>query len=104
MTKDKCNCTLCDMIDKTTWISVKDKPAPREGKFLFSYYYGIGLGKWGQCYTTRNSNSERTHEAYILVLWPSQILDGQSPFQWTEEIMIEMEVYWMPLPNPPNIK
>jgi hypothetical protein len=81
------------------WISVKDKPAPKEGKFLFKYYYGIGLGEWAQCYTIFNGNSERTHQAYILILWPSEILDGKDPFEWNEEYMIEMEVSWMPLPK-----
>ena len=81
------------------WISVEDEAAPKKGKFLFSYHYGIGLGQWGQCFTTINGNSERTHEAYILILWPSEILEGEKPFEWDEEFMKEMEVSWMPLPD-----
>ena len=84
------------------WISVKDLPARKNNKFLFSYFGGIGLGCWGQAYTTINGNSERTHEAYFLVLNPCDISEDQGePFEWDEEKMIEMEVSWMALPKPP---
>ena len=81
------------------WNSVKSIPAPKNEKFLFSYDYGIGLGQWGQCYTVINGNSERTHEAYILILHPSEILDGAEPFCWDHERMVSMDVYWLPLPR-----
>lgn len=81
------------------WIDCKSEFPPKKGKFLFKYHYGIGLGEWGQCYTIFNGNSERTHEAYILILWPTEILDGREPFQWKEDYMIDMEVFWMPLPD-----
>lgn len=81
------------------WISVKNQPAPKEGKFLFSYHCGVGLGAWGQAYTTIQGNSERTHKLYFLVLWPMDISDDGEPFQWDESKMIEMDVYWMNLPN-----
>lgn len=84
------------------WIKCSDNSAPKEGKFLFNYYYGTGLGEWGQCYTIINGNSERTHEAYILVLWPSEILDGSNPIIFSEEIMKDMKMSWMPLPQPPK--
>ena len=96
------------MIDETTfgvrpkWISVKQEMPPKDKKFLFSYHCGEGLGEWGQCYTVFNGNSERTHEAYILILWPSAILDGNEPFCWSEEKLIEMDVKWMLLPKPPR--
>ncbi len=83
------------------WISVKDKPAPKNGKFLFHYHYGIGLGSWGQAYTTINGNSERTHEIYFLVLWPRDVSE-EEPMEFDEKKMIEMEVSWMPLPAPPD--
>lgn len=87
------------------WISVKDEPAPKKEKFLFSYYYGVGLGAWGQAYTTINGNSERTHEIYFLVLCPMDISENESePMQWNERKMIEMDVFWMPLPAPPEEK
>jgi hypothetical protein len=76
------------------WFDCKETPAPKEGKFLFHYDHGIGLGQWGQCYTTINGNSERTHEAYILILHPSEILDGSEPYCWSHEKMIEMGVSW----------
>lgn len=85
------------------WISVKNCPAPKEEKFLFHYHCGIGLGCWGQAFTSTNGNSERTHKIYFLVLWPMDISENDGePMQWDEEKMIEMEVSWMPLPNPPN--
>ncbi len=84
------------------WISVKHLLPPKKTKFLFSYHYGIGLGEWGQCYTIINGNSERTHEAYILILWPSEILNGENPLQFDEKKMIEMEISWMPLPEGPK--
>ena len=84
------------------WIKCSDRLPPKLGKFIYNYYYGIGLGEWGQCYTIINGNSERTHEAYILILWPHEILDGLFPYEWNDERMIEMEVNWMPLPDAPN--
>lgn len=85
------------------WISVKDKLPPKDEKFLFHYYYGIGLGAWGPCYENRNNNSECTHEAYIMVLWP--VHEDYSPshtFYWDYEALIEFDVYWQPLPKEPN--
>jgi hypothetical protein len=76
------------------WIDCKTQMPPKNRKFLFSYYYGIGLGEWGQCYTTINGNSERTHEAYILVLSPAALLNPEEPFTWDESYMIYMEVKW----------
>jgi hypothetical protein len=85
------------------WISVKDEPAPKTGKFLFYYHCGIGLGSWGQAYTTINGNSERTHHVYFLVLWPQDISENDGePMQWWESKMIEMDVYWRPLPERPK--
>ena len=84
------------------WISVKDKLPPKDSKFLFSYFYGIGLGQYGQCYEILNGNSERTHNGYILILWPTEILDGSSPMTFEEDQMIEMEMHWMPLPYRPD--
>lgn len=85
------------------WISVKEIPAPKKGKFLFSYHHGIGLGAWGQAYTNFNGNYESTHQLYFLVLWPMNISeDSGEPFQWNEKKMIEMQVSWMPLPEPPK--
>jgi|GEM_PF-7028501 hypothetical protein len=80
------------------WIKCEEKEAPKNEKFLFKYHYGIGLGEYGQCYTTFNGNSERTHEAYILILHPSE-WEEKNPFEWSHERMIEMEVSWMPLPS-----
>ncbi len=83
------------------WVSVKKQPAPKEGKFLFSYHCGVGLASWGQAYTTINGNSERTHELYFLVLCPMDITENEcEPMQWNEEKMVEMDVYWMPVPLP----
>lgn len=84
------------------WIKCKNALPPKDCKFLFAYYFGIGLGVWAQCYKTVNGNSERTHEAYILILHPSDILNGDDPFCWDEKYMIEMDVSWMPLPKPPE--
>lgn len=82
------------------WISVKNIPAPKEEKFLFSYRCGVGLGAWGQAYTTIYGNSERTHELYFLVLWPMDISENDGePMQWTETKMIEMDVHWQYPPN-----
>ncbi len=81
------------------WIKASDMMPPKDCKFLFSYYYGIGLGEWGQAYTIINGNSERTHESYILILHPSEINDGELPFVWKEDKIIEMQVKWMNLPK-----
>ena len=86
------------------WVKCAKKMPPKDQKFLFHYFYGTGIGEWGQCYSIINGNSERTHEAYILVLWPSEINDGNSPFIWDENYMNEMEVFWMLLPDPPEKK
>lgn len=84
------------------WIKCSDKMPPKLDKFLFHYWCGIGIGSWGKCYTIINGNSERTHESYILILWPCDILGGEDPYCWDENYMIEMEVQWMPLPKPPE--
>lgn len=84
------------------WISSKDQHPPKHEKFLFSYEYGIGLGEWGLCYTEINGNSERTHEAYILILWPSEINDGNCPMTFHTYQIVEMDFLWMPLPLPPK--
>ena len=84
------------------WVKCSDQMPPKDKKFIFNYCYGIGLGQWGKCYKTRNGNSERTYDAYIFILHPSEIIDGNPPFFFTEEYMIEMEVKWMPLPHPPK--
>jgi hypothetical protein len=85
-----------------TWFKCSEQLPPKEEKFLFHYYFGIGLGNWGQSYITINGNSERRDERYILVLWPSEVLDGLSNiFEWTEKTMVEMEVSWMHLPKYP---
>lgn len=87
------------------WISVRNELAPKSGKFLFYYHCGVGLGSWGQAYTTINGNSERTHKTYFLVLWPMDISENDGePFQWNEDKMIEMNIYWMPLPLPPDLE
>ena len=101
--EDHCDCNIGEMIRQTTWISVKDEMAPKKGKFLFHYHCGVGLGAWGQSYTDIHGNSERTHEAYFLVLWPQHVSenDGEN-FEWDEDKMIEMDFYWMPLPKPPK--
>ncbi len=75
---------------------------PKKGKFLFNYYYGTGLGNWDQAYEIINGNSERIDEQYILVLWPSEVNSGISCFQWDEKKMIEMDVSWATLPEPPQ--
>ena len=93
---------VCEHEERMEWISTKHKLPPKEGKFLFSYYYGIGLGEYGQCYTTINGNSERTHKCYILILWPSEIEEGREPYKWDEEKVKEMDLYWMPLPQSPK--
>jgi hypothetical protein len=88
---------------KMEWIKCSDKPAPKDKKFLFSYHCGIGLGCWGQAYTTINGNSERTHHSYFLVLTPMDISENDGePFIWGEKKMIEMEVSWMSLPLSPD--
>lgn len=84
------------------WIKCSEQMPPKDAKFLFHYHYGIGLGNWGNHYKIINGNSERVFDGYCLILWPSEINQGQSPFQWTEKDMLEMEVSWMPLPEPPD--
>jgi hypothetical protein len=85
------------------WIKCSDQLAPKDKKFLFSYHCGIGLGCWGQAYTTINGNSERTYHSYFLVLTPMDISENDGePFIWGEKKMIEMEVSWMPLPDKPD--
>jgi len=87
------------------WISCKDSLAPKKGKFLFHYCYGIGLGNWDRIYHFQNGGHSFLSDEckYILVLWPSELKEGceNFPMQWNENKMIEMEVSWMPLPKPP---
>jgi Protein of unknown function (DUF551) len=85
------------------WIKCSDRLPPKDTKFLYSYHCGIGLGQWGECYTVIRGNSERTHHAYILILHPCEILDGNDPWSCDEKTMIEMEMSWMPLPEVPNV-
>lgn len=80
-----------------TWTSVKDKMAPKNSKFLFKYRFGIGLGEWGQCYEDVNGNSELGKKAYILILWPSEIVAGEQPLEVNEEEMIDLEMEWKAL-------
>ena len=84
------------------WIKCSEQMAPKDEKFLFCYHSGIGFGQFGQCYTTINGNSERTHTAYILCLSTQDILDGEDLFEWDKNKVIEMDVYWMPLPSIPE--
>lgn len=84
------------------WISVKDRLPPKDEKFLFHYYCGIGLGAWGQCYSDFNNNSERTHSSYILVLFPYHEDEGIPPFYWDGEYLKYMDVKWQPLPEAPK--
>lgn len=84
------------------WISCKNQSAPKNGKFLFHYHQGIGLGEWSSTYEHSNGDSWLTNvQKYLLIIWPSDILHGDSPFEWDEGFMIDMDVKWMPLPNPP---
>lgn len=77
------------------WKYCKDELPPKNKIFVFNFYENIGLGRWGQCYTVFKGNSERTHEAYILIIDPQQILDGEDPYEWQDERMIEKELKWM---------
>jgi hypothetical protein len=77
------------------WISVKTCLPPKNGKFLFRYHYGVGLGNWGRCYKIINGNSEYDQEKYILILWPSEIVAGERPFEWDEEYLTKMDIEWM---------
>ena len=86
------------------WIDVKDRLPPKEGKFLFYYYYGMGIGQWGQSYEIIMGNSERDNEKYILVLHPTEINDGGEAYQWDGDKLIEMDIYWRPLPEAPKVK
>lgn len=90
-------------MSQNKWINCEEKMPPKNKKFLFSYYFGIGLGCWGQCFTTINGNSERTHEAYVMVLDPHLMVGNQEePFEWSEQYIKEMDVFWMDLPNEPK--
>ena len=84
------------------WIKCSVLNPPKDKKFIFSYFAGIGIGEWGQCFKIINGNSERSHFSYILILDPFLIVgDQESPFEWNEEYMKIMEVSWMHLPSPP---
>ena len=98
-----CGRVVCEKIfpKMNEWISVKDKSPPKDQKFLFSYYAGIRLAQWRQCYTTINGNIERTHEAFCLVLEPFDESEDER-FEWPEDYLKYLDVYWMPLPKPPE--
>jgi hypothetical protein len=87
------------------WINVKDQCAPKKGKFFFHYFGGMGLAEWGTRYEDRNNNSEYAGECYHLVLSPSQV-NGNSRIdevmEFDDNKMIEMEMKWMLLPEPPK--
>jgi len=85
------------------WIRCSEEQPPKNRAFIFQYFGGIGVGHWGQCFTTIIGNSERTHEAYILYnTCESYDGNGLKEYTWQEDYMIEMEVNWMPLPIPPD--
>jgi len=88
------------------WISVDDCPAPKEGKFLFHYHCGIGLGNWSRVYHfQKGGHSYLSDECkYCLILWASEHAPGteKDAMEWDENQMIEMEVKWMPLPDAPK--
>ena len=81
------------------WIDCKSQLPPKEGKFLYSYFYGVGLGEWGKRYAFVYGKSRPTSDSYILVLWPSEIENGDTPIHLNEQEMIEMEMFWMPIPE-----
>ena len=80
------------------WAKCRDALPPRDRKFLFSYSGGVGLGNWGRTYKTVHGHSMPDVYKYCLVLWPSEIVAGESPFQWSEETMVEMDVEWQYMP------
>ncbi len=87
------------------WISVKDRLPPKEEKFLFHYEYGTGLGNWDVKYKDINNNSEYVGECYHLVLWASEVNSNSRcshVMEFNEETMIQLDFFWMPLPNPPK--
>jgi len=84
------------------WVKCRHREAPKDRKFLFYYHCGMGLGAWSQGYTTSNGNSERTHHCYFLVLYPCDESENDTPFQWSETYMVEMDVSWRELPSPPK--
>ena len=86
------------------WIKCSEKLPPKQEKFLFHYYYGIGLGSWGTKYTYFDGDSwDQGEKIYLLILWPQEARDSKGDiYEWDENYMIEMGVSWMPLPKSPQ--
>lgn len=81
------------------WISCKDELPPIDEKFLFHYHCGTGIGEWAYTYPVIEGHSIATDPKYLLILWPSEIVAGESPLEFDDRKMIEMDIYWMPLPQ-----
>lgn len=94
-----------NIIVRPKWISVKDNAAPKEGKFLFHYRCGLGLGEYGSRFEDINNNSEYAGDCYHLVLSPQEVNPNSrycDVMEWDDDKMIEMNVFWIPLPHPPQ--
>lgn len=88
------------------WIKATDQMPPKESKFLFHYYFGIGIGDWSRIYHFQDGGHSYLSDEYryCLVLWASEHKKGmeEKAMQWDEEKLIEMKISWMPLPKPPE--
>lgn len=76
---DKCECNLCDMIEHTTWVSVKDKLPEDLENILFTDGKDVYKGHISKSYL------EEDHYWYSVA-----------------DHAVEGVKHWMPLPKPPK--
>lgn len=81
----KCSCNLCDMIEKTTWVSVKDK-LPEEGIDVLVWDGNLSL----------DNIPKYEIAAYRTFANGSHFISGPYSLQGI--------THWMPLPNPTEEK
>lgn len=88
---DECQCNLCDMIEHSTWVSVKDRLPDCEKCLAIvvtkkDCYYNLRHDGWFRdtIYSCRMSN----HDEFII--------ESHGP--------LLPATHWMPLPTPPEME
>lgn len=91
MTKETCQCNLCDMIEHTTWISVKERLPELGIRHTYLFVNGKGNVTYGYAYDNKDGSdlyaSEDKHSIWI------NDMDSETN---------EVATHWMPLPKPPE--
>ncbi len=90
MPDEKCPCNLCDMIEHTTWISVKDRLPEEEDDYL-TYVMDNGC-------SYRQVVQRFYKKPRILKGIYGDTYSHWELAKWDDDIV----THWMPLPEPPK--